>query len=749
MKKILLIPTTLVALTMPLMSLCACKKGSDIIAPTFSVSGATMNTTRKATLDLRWEPENDIIEFNEGFAFTSSAGGAIVNAGEVGDGHIPLTLTFNNDIINNSIDDGMLSFHCKNVTSGWEGDINVSEIHIASYSHLPQFTVANSTMSNAKEANIELDWTNPGAANPHDMYFEENTFSFTYDNGSHPKEIKALNKNERPLKLKLTFSEEITENDIEDGLFKFTCRDKQADYSKHYEINDINISKYELIAPVFSVDDTTPFGTKQATIKLNWNTDDTIAIKSNSLNFKYNSGTKEAAKVELITTTKPAELNLTFNEAITDEDITDGVLTFNYEDETILHNGEGKVENISIEKYTPIAPIFSVESTQSIDAKNAYVWIDWTPKADLISFEANTLSFKYNGSEDEADITQVSGIDERPLCLELTFNSEITEDISDGVLSFNYHDKTSGIQDTKTLDSVYIRHFGQEDFNTCSWDKIVNECNMLERTEDIDSFCHAFMVDDLSSEEPTAKKEATSLNDFVGQERTIKVNNNDHKVMVVGCQQDYLDESRQTPIALTFQFRNVICDENGEAIQTSWDVNNRTNNYWNSTLYDFLNNDSSDEESTYSVYKMIAAENDWANSIQSVSRSVLTQDPNDPKLSNQTSQLTHLFPLTKANIFTPEKLEEVGHGINIGEGGEQYSFYRDNIVPGDRLSLPQECLILKDLTSKPEDYWMNSPNVPITPGKNWTNANNVMYNGSPCVTNNGRTSFAVAPCFCL
>ncbi|MCQ3915155.1 MAG: hypothetical protein MJ201_05465 [Mycoplasmoidaceae bacterium] len=63
------------------------------------------------------------------------------------------------------------------------------------------------------------------------------------------------------------------------------------------------------------------------------------------------------------------------------------------------------------------------------------------------------------------------------------------------------------------------------------------------------------------------------MQDFIGQERKVEVNSNDHKVIVLDTQEDTLysepnETSNDTKAALTFQFKNVICDESGRALKT-------------------------------------------------------------------------------------------------------------------------------------------------------------------------------------
>ena len=47
-------------------------------------------------------------------------------------------------------------------------------------------------------------------------------------------------------------------------------------------------------------------------------------------------------------------------------------------------------------------------------------------------------------------------------------------------------------------------------------------------------------------------------NQFIGLERDVAINGYTHKVMVIGCNHDFSDEEKKHPVALTFQFENIL-----------------------------------------------------------------------------------------------------------------------------------------------------------------------------------------------
>ncbi|MCQ3908978.1 MAG: hypothetical protein MJ200_05705 [Mycoplasmoidaceae bacterium] len=217
---------------------------------------------------------------------------------------------------------------------------------------------------------------------------------------------------------------------------------------------------------------------------------------------------------------------------------------------------------------------FSVSNCSMSSYIEATISLDWQPTEDKITF--TNFLFIYDGTKQVTDITPQGLTYDRPNVLKIVFSEEIDHDIN-GILTFNYDDETSKISGTGSVSDIVIPKYVppapcRTDFNTCGWSDIIQACDLLEETGSTSMFCDTFQLDDLSTPDPYDKKNATTMQDFIGQERNVEINGNNHKVIVLDTQEDTIYQEGNvngddTKAALTFQFKNVICDSDGNAMQ--------------------------------------------------------------------------------------------------------------------------------------------------------------------------------------
>ncbi|XQP55125.1 MAG: hypothetical protein ACOQNV_03255 [Mycoplasmoidaceae bacterium] len=136
-------------------------------------------------------------------------------------------------------------------------------------------------------------------------------------------------------------------------------------------------------------------------------------------------------------------------------------------------------------------------------------------------------------------------------------------------------------------------------------------------------------------------------NTFLGASRHINFNNQQYDVIVIGTEEDYYDVEHKKPIALTFQFTEILSKENGDLLGTNWATDgNEAQNYWTATLHDFLSN---------IVYPQIITENpELQDQIKSVDRVVNTKN-ND--VWTPTHGFEYIFEPLKGNLSTASDVE--------------------------------------------------------------------------------------------
>lgn len=259
-----------------------------------------------------------------------------------------------------------------------------------------------------------------------------------------------------------------------------------------------------------------------------------------------------------------------------------------------------------------------------------------------------------------------------------------------------------------------------------------------------------------------------SPEDFIGLERKVVLNNQIHTVKVIGVNEDFVDAEHKVPVALTFQFDNLISNEDGKYLSVQWEKGDNLNNidYWDSTLENALNGSNvvweNDSQNNLSVLQMInQSDKELAQGIKSVYRSV--NSPNEKeKTFSPITQKTKLFCPTISNLFSQKGIQDTNDKYipdNTIElycnEGKQYRYYADIAKIGDEPIINQfeiwtnfDCLKFKDcISSGVEDEssyysWSSSPNV--IGNDIWR-----FYLDGSVFLGTYDYPNAIAPCFCI
>ncbi len=141
----------------------------------------------------------------------------------------------------------------------------------------------------------------------------------------------------------------------------------------------------------------------------------------------------------------------------------------------------------------------------------------------------------------------------------------------------------------------------------------------------------------------------------VGDTKTVKVNNQNHKVRIIGFDQDVDKDGKK--IGITFEFANLISDENGYSLATQWNDTNdgsvvANHNYLDSSVRMALVGEKQEEGHILWAQK---GNDHWSNEEGGpyTNKSVLEMLPND---------LTKVLkaPSKYVNIWNDEKSPEPG-----------------------------------------------------------------------------------------
>ncbi|MCQ2795131.1 MAG: DUF6273 domain-containing protein [Bacilli bacterium] len=229
----------------------------------------------------------------------------------------------------------------------------------------------------------------------------------------------------------------------------------------------------------------------------------------------------------------------------------------------------------------------------------------------------------------------------------------------------------------------------------------------------------------------------------VGDTKTVKINNKDHKVRIIGFNHDYSelpDEGEPDPnkkLGITFEFANVITDSDGNAVTTPWNPSGSKNyDYRSSTLNTFLNND---------VLHMLPSSGDPNNPdlkevIKQVDKKVgVSTDSGTTYTATSFDGVTypypHLFPLAHDEIT----VEEETHVAS--DEGETYQYYK---------SYEHQRYRIKKIAGSDERdvYWLRSPYTGDSDAHDDERATWVDRNGGFTV-HYAYFTRALAPAFCI
>lgn len=265
---------------------------------------------------------------------------------------------------------------------------------------------------------------------------------------------------------------------------------------------------------------------------------------------------------------------------------------------------------------------------------------------------------------------------------------------------------------------------------------------------------------------------------FIGKQRKITLNGCEHKVIVIGTNQDqYKSKGKTYNAALTFQFDNLVSAKNEDAsisLHVPWTSSSTdgNKNYWDTFLEIALNsttnnvtwwNYSSEKRSVYTMLKDSDPKNLWTKNIKHVSRSVCVYK-ND-EWSPETHEV-NIFVPTISNIYSESGItntddtyfSEYAEKI-LSEGqpnitNKQYAYYA---LPGNvgeinaKTNVPVDCLRKKGIDGYYGYYWFATPAFKCL-STEFTQAFSLTENSSHGYTNiisTASSNTAVCPCFCL
>ncbi len=255
------------------------------------------------------------------------------------------------------------------------------------------------------------------------------------------------------------------------------------------------------------------------------------------------------------------------------------------------------------------------------------------------------------------------------------------------------------------------------------------------------------------------------LDSFVGLERTIKINGIEHKVRVIGENEDYLageDDKPQLdkPVALTFQFDNIISSMTEDGIIDP-EYKNIGNGWgWKtSNVRKFLN----EEEGTgLKPFIKQMEEQLGEDAIKIVSKKIITLDVVGVGFISEKifePALAEIYNVQQLNdvYFDEESYEIYQKEANTDSAGQNqgpYSYYKQNIKQDDESAVihQQKCLIRTDVDGFAHPYWLRS--AYITDDTEYNAQWNIWSNGMRCpISESGEVEnhwyLGMAPIFCI
>lgn len=211
-------------------------------------------------------------------------------------------------------------------------------------------------------------------------------------------------------------------------------------------------------------------------------------------------------------------------------------------------------------------------------------------------------------------------------------------------------------------------------------------------------------------------KEWYGLDSFIGLEKTINIYGLEHKVRVIGENEDYLADSQgkpqlDKPVALTFQFSNIVSIKTDDGIISPvvlYFNDGEFANWSNSEIRAFINGEDERYESLSIRHELQQQLGD--NAIKSIAKSTMFQ----PDVYIYESETVFLPSIT--DIFNVKQTKYINNSF-IGEAKlnddvyrEPYSYYRQAIDQNDQ-SAPRyrhRVLAMSDLGGFYEPYWLRT-----------------------------------------
>lgn len=158
MKKILLIPTLVATSATTVFGCISCSESKA--QPTFFVDRVSMKTTKTTDIQLDWLPNDHSLIFNEGITFEYNNGKtASVTCDDLAARPLNISLTFNEEIVEKDITDGLLNFSYQNKTTKSKHTDSVKNIWISKYVPEPTGIVLNKFVDKTDYQQIETENT--------------------------------------------------------------------------------------------------------------------------------------------------------------------------------------------------------------------------------------------------------------------------------------------------------------------------------------------------------------------------------------------------------------------------------------------------------------------------------------------------------------------------------------------------------------------------------------------------------------
>ncbi len=308
--------------------------------------------------------------------------------------------------------------------------------------------------------------------------------------------------------------------------------------------------------------------------------------------------------------------------------------------------------------------------------------------------------------------------------------------------------------DTIINSSLFLRaHYSipqADDFTTDPWSTVIYYAN-----QGLDALCKAY---------------SKTPDDFIGMKRILKINGLDHKVMVVGTNNEKYEKNGIGQIAaLTFQFVTCISKQDNDGLATFYDGEQPIFDYWNSLLWNALNGTNvrwSDPTIRKSVAEMVADDEPLVSkNIKEVYRGVNSSTMVSPNYYpwHLDTRKTKFFEPTLANYFSDKGITDTGYGEELTDlfksqeamqrcmdEGDQYQYYalegniEDNILTTSKPPDYYKCLICTTVDGRGAvKYHLTSPVID-------ENNHNWFIEGEELRANfTYESSCCVVPCFCI